>query len=146
MWVQFWYYCFLHFGRLWTFDCELYWKAHTSLLVTVFCRKLALLGHIMLCLSTLLFFNFSFTSGIVCCPCGTYFPVFRSLVKISCSLLLPSWQLVNNHFSPFSHFVNVQIIYPSCQWSILTCLISFSQTLNSIICPKFVSLYIVFFA
>jgi hypothetical protein len=31
-------------------------------------------------------FIFSFTSGIVYYPCETYFPIFRSLVKISCSL------------------------------------------------------------
>jgi hypothetical protein len=61
------------------------------------------------------------------------------------SFLLPSWQLVNNHFSPFSHFFNGQIVYPSCQPSILTCPISFSQTLNCIIYPNLVSLCIVFF-
>lgn len=42
--------------------------------------------------------------------------VVHFLVNIS--FLLPSWQLVNNHFSPFSHFFNVQIFYPSCQSSI----------------------------
>jgi hypothetical protein len=38
----------------WKFDCELYWKAQTSLLVTVFYRKLAVLIHVMLYLSNLL--------------------------------------------------------------------------------------------
>ena len=44
------------------------------------------------------------------------------------SFLLPSWQLVNNHFSPFNHFFNVQTIYPSCQPSILTslCIVFFA--------------------
>lgn len=94
-------------------------------------------------------FNFSFTSGIVYYPCGSFLYSdlwWKSVHFLIISFLLPSRQLVNNHFSPFSHFFNIQIIYPSCQPSILTCLISFSQTLNCIMCPKRVSLYIVFFA